>query len=275
MSSFLWTSDYVDLRTYILTQEQIDFLEEKSPQFQKIVDIGCPTCSGTKEYIFTGKKQDCICRQQLQLYKHYEKSNIGLTYQRLTWLDYRGDQTAYKVSHQYLTNHQSMVKSGVGLMFHGEEGVSNFGTGKTLLVSLMAKELVKLGYSVYFCTFGEMIEEFTKGWSSDKDKKHFEASIVNADVFVLDDVGKEFKTKNNLSESTFDYVLRQRVQDSRPTLLTTNLSPKKLAEGYGSAIFSLLTERSVSHGMLGEDYRPKARERTLKEVMSQEVRPIS
>lgn len=268
MNSSKWSHDFVDLTTCLLADEEILFLKNRSPQFEKLVDSGCPTCRGRGS-------QEHNCRQQLQLYKHYENSNIGLAYQRLTWEDYVGDQTALKVVTQYLQHHQSMVQNGVGLMFHGKDGVTNFGTGKTLLVSLVVKEMVKLGYSAYFATFGEMIEEFTKGWSSNADKRHFESSIVNADVFVLDDVGKEFKTKNNLAESTFDYVLRKRVQDSRPTFLTTNLSPRSLGDGYGSAIFSLLTERSVSHEMMGEDYRPKARSRTLSEAMKEEVRPIS
>jgi len=154
-------------------------------------------------------------------------------------------------------------------MFHG-----SWGTGKTLLSALIAKELVKLGYSVYFATFTQMVDEFTRGWGSNEEKARFEAKVVKSDVFFLDDVGKEFRTKNNLSEATFDHVLRQRALDNRPTFITTNMTIEELSTGYGSAIFSLLKERVIIHNMEGVDYREFARDRTLEEVTSGVQRKI-
>jgi DNA replication protein DnaC len=162
-----------------------------------------------------------------------------------------------------------MISTGMGLIYLGE-----FGTGKTMLVSLVAKELVKLGYTVFFTTFAEMIDMFTKSWSSNTARARFESKVVESEIFILDDVGKEFRTKTNLAESTFDHVLRQRAVDARPTMLTTNMSEDELDEGYGGAIFSLLKERSILHKSKGNDWRGKARDRTLEEVLSGEVRPI-
>jgi len=162
-----------------------------------------------------------------------------------------------------------MTRTGMGIIYLGP-----FGTGKTMLVSLIAKELVKLGYSVFFSTFTEMVDLFTKSWSSNVARARFEAKVVESEIFILDDVGKEFKTKNNLSESTFDHVLRQRAVDARPTLLTTNMTEPELDEGYGGAIFSLLKERSILHHSVGEDWRAKARERTLEEVLKGGIRLI-
>ena len=259
-SQFDWQDDYINLKYEFLEDSEIDYLELKYPQFEKFNRQGCPTCEN---------KTCGECREQLQLYKHYLKAGIGLNYQKLDWTDFHGDEKARELAQIYLGKHQEFVKGGMGLLFHG-----TWGTGKTLLTSLMAKELVKLGYTVYFATFTQMVDEFTRGWGSNEDKARFETKVVKSDIFFLDDIGKEFRTKNNLSEATFDHVLRQRALDNRPTFITTNMTEGDLVEGYGSAIFSLLKERMIVHNMDGVDYREFARNRTLDEISSGRVRKI-
>jgi len=256
----LWISDYKDLTYEFLPEEVVEYLENKTPQLEKAIRIGCPTC----------EDRSCgDCKGQLQLYKHYLNAGIGYTYQRLTWDDFHGDDKALELAKIYLNKHSEMTKGGLGLMLHG-----TWGTGKTLLTALMAKELVKLGYTVYFATFTQMVDEFTRGWGSNEEKARFEAKVVKSDIFFLDDVGKEFRTKNNLSEATFDHVLRQRALDNRPTFITTNMTVEDLNVGYGSAIFSLLKERMIVHNMEGEDFREKARDRTFEEIASGKQRKI-
>ena len=255
-----WERDYVNLKFKFLQDEETAYLELRNPQFEKIIKNGCPTCDD----------RSCgECKVQLQLYKHYLNAGIGYTYQRLNWEDFHGDPKAAKLGQMYLSKHKEMVNGGMGLMLHG-----SWGTGKTLMAALIAKELVKLGYTVYFATFTQMVDEFTRGWGSNEDKARFEAKVVKSDIFILDDVGKEFRTKNNLSEATFDHVLRQRALDNRPTFMTTNMSMEELQTGYGSAIFSLLKERMIVHNMVGEDFREFARERTLNEIVEGRQRKI-
>jgi len=248
-----WQFEYRDLKTQFISDETSDYLSRKVPQYDEIVKRGCPTCNGDEP--------TCDCKSQLQLYKHYLAAGIGLSYQRLDWGDYHGDQEALETAIVYLQRHKEMIRSGFGLLLYGD-----YGTGKTLLSVLVAKELVKLGYKVYFATFSQMVDEFTRGWGSNDEKIRFETKVVKSDVFFLDDIGKEFRTKTNLSESTFDHVMRQRALDSRPTFLTTNMNLGELKSGYGSAIFSLLTERMIDHHVVGNDYRPVARERALSEI---------
>ena len=259
-SLFDWHNDYKKIEFEYLDDEDRDYLKLKHPQFAEFNKRGCPTC----------EDHSCgECKKQLQLYKHYLNAGIGLNYQRLDWVDYHGDEKAADAAKIYLSKHKEFVKGGMGLMYHG-----SWGTGKTLLSSLVAKELVKLGYNVYFATFTQMVDEFTRGWGSNEDKMRFESKVVKSDVFFLDDIGKEFRTKNNLSEATFDHVLRQRALDNRPTFITTNMSMEDLNEGYGSAIFSLLKERMIVHRMEGVDYREYARDRTMDEIKNNIVRRI-
>ena len=259
-----WENDYKDLTTSFLSDNVIEFLEHRNPNLSKFSKRGCPTCDGPKSNNPCGE-----CKQQLQLYKHYLNAGIGQTYQRLDWSDYNGDPQALAVAETYLRQHKAMVKNGIGILYYG-----SWGTGKTLLAALTAKELVKLGYSVYFATFTQMIDEFTRGWANTVDKDRFEDKVIKADVFILDDVGKEFRSHSNLSEATFDHVLRQRALDNRSTFMTTNLNTDELNEGYGSAIFSLLKERMIVQEATGVDYREQARTRVLTEIKEQKIRKI-
>ena len=262
--SSVWQSDYIDLTTRFISDTTSDYLSRKVSQYDDIVKRGCPTCDGPNSLASCGK-----CKSQLQLYKHYLASGIGLNYQRLDWDDYHGDVEALEAANLWLSQHKSMVRAGFGIIFHGD-----YGTGKTLLSVLVAKELVKLGYNVYFATFAQMVDEFTRGWGDASEKIRFENKVVKSDIFFLDDIGKEFRTKNNLSESTFDHVMRQRALDSRPTFITTNMTTDELKYGYGSAIFSLLTERMIDHHVVGQDFRPLARQRAIEEINNSVFRSI-
>lgn len=252
-----------------LSDSDADRLYDSYPEARLPENKFCPTCSATKSYVWRGETYHCDCNSQRHLYKHYLNAGIGVLYQRLTWDDYQGDTTAQKIAGEYLNQHQIFLNRGLGLLFLGP-----FGTGKTMLANLLLKDLVKLGYRCFGTTFASMISMFTSGWKSSEEQQFFEQKIKNSQILLLDDVGKEFKTKTNLSESTFDDVLRARIQAGRPTFMTTNMTQSDMLEGYGSAVLSLLQEVSITHTFAGHDFRQKARERSLIESLGGEIRPI-
>lgn len=263
-----WEGDFVDLRTKFLSDSDAIRLYRAYPELPRSADEGCPTCGGTRQYKWHGW-HTCDCEAQLQLHKHYLQAGIGVPMQRLDWVDYVGDLSALHDTQEMLGQHINMMRNGIGAVYRGE-----FGTGKSMLASLSAKALIRMGYRVYFATFQSMIQMYTSGWTSDADRAEFERRVLFSQVLFLDDVGKEFRTKNNMNESQFDHVLRQRVFSGRSTYLTTNDSEKQMAEGYGAAILSLLNERSVEIKVGGVDFRGTAKKRAVTEAMAGEQRPI-
>jgi len=145
-------------------------------------------------------------------------------------------------------------------------------TGKTMLANLILKDLVREGHDCYFTTFSGAIEQFTSTWGDRDEKARFAKRFMLSRVLCLDDLGKEFR--NRLSSSTFDHILRTRVFELRPTILTTNLHPTEISVGYGASILSLLAEQSVHVHFTGGDYRPHAHYRSISEVEAGEVRAI-
>lgn len=253
-----------DITTSFLSDEDAERLYLRQPELR---DGTCPTCRGTGTFRWQGADQSCACATQLQLAKHYGAAGIGVTYQGLDWGDYR-EQVPPALG-DYLLDHERYVSRGIGVLFAG-----TIGTGKTLLATLMLKELIKLGYSCFSTTFARTVEAFTATWGNPTEKEWFARKFMYSQVLLLDDLGRELRIGNSLPQSTFDMILRVRVQDGRPTLLTTNCSLRELETGYGAGILSLLSECSIIAEFAGEDFRPQASRRTIDEVRRGETRPL-
>jgi len=253
-----------NIRTTFLSDEEADRLYERRPELKEGV---CPTCRGTKTYRWKGEQHDCDCGMQVQLAKHYSASGIGMNYQTLGWSDYA--QNPPEELATYLRRHEDFISRGVGLLFTGTAG-----TGKTLLATLILKELINLGYDCFSTTFARTIESFTATWGDAEEKSWFARKFMYSDVLLLDDLGKEWRNSSRLPQSTFDMILRSRVQDGRPTLVTTNCTLQELETGYGAAVLSLLSECSIVLSFSGEDFRPQASRRTIDEISLGETRPL-
>lgn len=259
-----------DIRTRYLPDDEAARLYRNHPNLGRSYMDYCPTCDKRGSYFWRGRDWDCDCEYQLQLHKHYLAAGVGVTYQRLDWSDYEGPTRVLDGVTKYLDRRADFLRRGMGLYFLG-----SYGTGKTMLANLVVKELVKDGMTCFATTFSQTVEMFTAGWSDRADKDYFQQKFINSQVLLLDDVGKELRgTRLALAETTFDAILRQRVQSGRATLITTNMTPGDLEHGYGSAILSLIREKSLEVPFNGSDFRTNARERETDEVLRGEVRPI-
>lgn len=257
------------LRTKFLSESDAARLYVAHPKVKPSPEIYCPTCGKTGSYFWDGQNHECDCELQLQLHKHYLSAGIGVLYQRLSWRDYEGDPDVNEMVQRYLANHAKYIERGTGMLFMGDVG-----RGKTLAATLLLKDLIQLGYRCYSVTFASMVEMFTAGWRDKEEQQHFQRKIRMSDVLLLDDLGREFRNRSKLSETTFDDVLRSRTQAGRPTLITTNMDQAELLEGYGAGALSLLSENSLAHTFRGTDYRPQANNRVLDEVDAGITRPI-
>ena len=259
-----------DIRTRYLSDDEAARLYRNHPDLGRSYESYCPTCDKTGTYTLRGKDWKCDCEYQLQLHKHYLAAGIGVTYQRLDFDDYQGPTSALDGVKKYLDKRKQFLRRGMGMFFIGP-----YGTGKTMLANLIVKELVKDGMTCWSTTFSQTVEMFTAGWSDKSDKAYFQQKFINSQVLLLDDIGRELRgTRIALAETTFDAVLRQRVQSGRATFITTNMTPDEIEDGYGAAILSLIREKSLVQSFDGNDFRPNANDREVNEILNGEVRPI-
>lgn len=143
-----------------------------------------------------------------------------------------------------------------------------------MLATLVLKEFLRAGYKCHYATYSAAMENYTAGWRDRDEKRRFEEKFVRTKVLLIDDIGREAKSSNNMQESTFEHILRNRVQSCRPTIVTTNLNYDDLEEGYGASAMSLLSEQSMVIDMTGDNFRPQANARRFDEPEDGERRPI-
>lgn len=255
-----------NIETDFLSNDEAERLYKRLPELKN----DCPTCRGEHWILTKGSKEYCQCSRQLQLAKHYGAAGIPVPYLRLGWEDYHGDPNALTKVQEYVEHAEDLIWNGMGLIFHGPNGI-----GKTMLATLLLKDLIKLGHRGYSTTFNDMIEAFTRTWTSESEKEWFAQKFMRIPILLLDDLGKERRNSSKLSETTFDNILRTRVHEGRVTLLTTNMSMAELLNGYGASAFSLLREVSLEIPVKGTDYRDNVASRKLEDSISKERRPIT
>jgi len=259
-----------DIRYRVLGDDDLERIVRREPGLARGYEKWCPTCDKKGFYLTPTGEVECDCELQVALFKLYSAAGIGTTFMRLDWSDYLGDERILAGLAKYEENRPEFVRRGMGIYLSGDVG-----TGKTMLANLVLKDMIKVGYSCFATTFAQTIEMYTAGWSDKDDKAYFQRKFLGSQMLLLDDVGKELRnTKLSLSESTFDSILRQRVTNGRPTFITTNLDATDLREGYGAGILSLIREQSLEEVITGEDYRPKANEIKVNEVLEKVTRPI-
>ena len=186
-------------------------------------------------------------------------------YHSLELKDYQGNvpTDAMRIVKKYIVRVVEMRQKGLGLFFWGSAG-----TGKTGLMIEVLKGAVRAGLRCQFASLGGLIQKFAEGWYSMESRQEFFEQVRGVDMLAIDDIGKELETKNGIEIVVFDNALRYRSMRNRPTLLTSNLSPKEIEKRYSEFIVSLMREKMVPVHLDGADFRLKIAQKNIKEFMN-------
>jgi DNA replication protein DnaC len=142
-------------------------------------------------------------------------------------------------------------KHGISLFLYGPNG-----TGKSLLSVSTLKAALRIGYRVQMTSLGGIIECYTDGWTNADRREAFNSRIKDVDFLLIDDVGKEYRSKSSdLVEVAFDNLIRYRTFRHKPFILTTNTDMTRLQNTYGKSLASLLMGRCYNIEVGGIDYR--------------------
>jgi len=225
----------------------------------------CPACGSIKKDTNQiDENTVCECRRQKKLAALYTRTNIPYEYWFKDLSDFNGKEEYKKELEDYVGNLDKYYKHSIGLFLWGKNG-----TGKTLLAIGALKEALKKKHSCFFASYSEIVKLFTSGWKSDVAKSNFEMNIENSDFLVIDDLGKEYKTNNNLTESVLDGVIRYR---KGPTIITSNKNVEELKETYsstfGESLASLIYGKTINLQIMGTDFRKDISSR-LREIVKQ------
>jgi DNA replication protein DnaC len=229
-----------------LTPEQLKKIQT-FPQYTGI----CPTCNGEKTFTTDGVTHDCDCKGQLELQRRYFAANIGSLYHIIHFDDFFDPEGELADTvRDYVDAFEDNLYYGRGITFDGD-----LGTGKTFAAIVILKELVKKGYDGYFITFDDLLNVQSRGWDDLESNKEF-YRIRDADILVVDELfdALEGTKKKELLADTLERIVRYRVSNRMPTIITTNLKPEQEARAY-PRVSSLLATNQIRCRAPGDDMR--------------------
>ena len=77
--------------------------------------------------------------------------------------------------------------------------------------------------------------------------------LLECDLLILDDLGAEFTT--NFTTATLNNIVNTRILESRPTIISTNLTVRSLDDRYSRRIASRIIGEYQILGFEGKDIR--------------------
>jgi len=136
------------------------------------------------------------------------------------------------------------------LLFTGSTGV-----GKTFLTNCIAKELIDSGHSVIYLSAGDLFEVFSRNkfdYDTPEDMRDTYRYILDCDLLIIDDLGTELN--NSFTSSQLFYCINERMNMSRSTIISTNLSLKQLRDSYTDRVTSRIMRYRIIP-LYGRDIR--------------------
>jgi DNA replication protein DnaC len=150
---------------------------------------------------------------------------------------------------------------GLGILLVGKPG-----HGKTTIASVALQSLIRaIPDRLYgptealpprlgaFMDYPKLLRTQKAQWDeeNESDQREIDAifgdltPVENLQLFVLDDLGKEYRTATGWAENTFDALLRSRFNSGLPTIITTNVPTKDWETVYGEPMSSFIHEAFI------------------------------
>lgn len=137
-------------------------------------------------------------------------------------------------------------KEKTGLYLYG-----GCGTGKTYTLYAIYRNAILNGYRSRIYNVVELLRLFKKDFNLDE--RNFEKCLDYEGVLFLDDLGAE--KNSEFVDETLYHLINTRNEKMLPTLFSSNLSLKELAEKNGDRLASRIVEMCEVVELKGEDKR--------------------
>lgn len=206
--------------------------KEPSPFIYKTID-GQEVATPNPEYETYERNR----RYQIFL----KRSGLPTEYQKYTWENIQGiPEKTLKYCKQYAENFH---KGGeTGLYIHGQRTA-----GKTTLVCVIGMTVLRQGIEVRFVKAHTLQNLMLKcqGYSNDDSAKEELSKYLASDLLIIDDAfdrtkSVHWKNSPELIISEWNDFIRERVQEEKRTIFTSNVSISSLRE-WGEDIYEMLS----------------------------------
>lgn len=206
----------------------------------------CPDCRDTG--LIDGRKCHCFLQAQMKLLHAQSNLEDVLERENFKALSYEYYDDTEILPQLGITNAAYMRRVVAGcrefvrdfdkkhdnLLFTGSTGV-----GKTFLTNCIARELMDDFHSVIYLTASDLFDVFSRNkfdYDNAEDMKDMYRFILDCDLLIIDDLGTELN--NSFTSSQLFYCINERMNMSRSTIISTNLTLARLRDSYTDRVTS-------------------------------------
>lgn len=223
----------------------------------------CPDCRDTG--LIDGRKCHCFLQAQMKLLHAQSNLEDVLERENFNALSYEYYDDTEILSQLGITNAAYMRRVVAGcrefvrdfdkkhdnLLFTGSTGV-----GKTFLTNCIARELMDDFHSVIYLTASDLFDVFSRNkfdYDNAEDMKDMYRFILDCDLLIIDDLGTELN--NSFTSSRLFYCINERMNMSRSTIISTNLTLARLRDSYTDRVTSRIMSGYRIIPLYGGDIR--------------------
>lgn len=223
----------------------------------------CPDCRDTG--LVDGRKCHCFLQTQMKLLHAQSNLEDVLERENFKALSYEYYDDTEILPQLGITNAAYMRRVVAGckefvrdfdkkhdnLLFTGSTGV-----GKTFLTNCIARELMDDFHSVIYLTASDLFDVFSRNkfdYDNAEDMKDMYRFILDCDLLIIDDLGTELN--NSFTSSQLFYCINERMNMSRSTIISTNLTLARLRDSYTDRVTSRIMSGYRIIPLYGGDIR--------------------
>ena len=223
----------------------------------------CPDCRDTG--LIDGRKCHCFLQAQMKLLHAQSNLEDVLERENFNALSYEYYDDTEILPQLGITNAAYMRRVVAGcrefvrdfdkkhdnLLFTGSTGV-----GKTFLTNCIARELMDDFHSVIYLTASDLFDVFSRNkfdYDNAEDMKDMYRFILDCDLLIIDDLGTELN--NSFTSSQLFYCINERMNMSRSTVTSTNLTLARLRDSYTDRVTSRIMSGYRIIPLYGGDIR--------------------
>jgi DNA replication protein DnaC len=206
----------------------------------------CKKCNNTG---YLENMEECECSKKATIEIKMRASNIPSLYMDMSFENFHDQELVeLKKVKKYVDKFEEMKKDGIGIYFQGPSG-----TGKTLFLCCIIRGVIEKGYFGYYEYMGDIIDNIIN--LPFDEKEEYKDNISTYSLMAIDEIDKKITSEKKVAETIFSDLIRHRLSNNLPTLLSSNCPINKLESLYDKSLVSTIREKLVPITLVSDDYR--------------------
>jgi DNA replication protein DnaC len=188
------------------------------------------------------KVEKCACKVNIPFVVEMHRACIPNRFRNIQPEDVKANFEVFENVRRYTKKNKLAFARGCGLTLAGPNGV-----GKTMFASYVLSRVVYRGYSAYYTTLPQLCHNIKLGFNDFSYMRRLD-EMLRADFLCIDEVGAE-QTKDfenhNFMKSELLRIMKERENESSPTIILTNMFISDIYEIYGNSLGDLVKKNGV------------------------------